>query len=236
LALPGWHGLLELGPGRETSRANASEHWVAALAVKATSRVLDQIGRVAGQQALRDLVEGIRVPRCTQVEDPDNGVGGGTALLRVARDGGRDPRSGLHCPQRSRGRLRIRNVRLHRSGQRCGDRQDRERSASESSCHQAEIGSDREPDARRHPVVHPRLPAQAVDRARWNPWTLAPLRQPTREHPASHPARFARPGRRTGGAGQTSSGNGASHKTNESRQRCRVSQARTLRVLSQGVG
>ena len=48
-----------------------------------------------------------------------------------------------------------------------------------------------------------------------------------------HPVR---PGRRTGGAGQTSSGNGSSHKTDESRQRCRVSQARTLRVLSQGAG
>jgi len=68
--LPGWHGLLELDPGPETSRANGSEHRVAALAVKATSRVLDRIGGVAGQQALRDLVEGIRVPRCTQVGAP----------------------------------------------------------------------------------------------------------------------------------------------------------------------
>jgi len=53
---------------------------------------------------------------------------------------------------------------------------------------------------------------------------------------ASGKIRPARPGRRSGGAGQTSSGNGSSHKTDESRQRCRVSQARTLRVLSQGVG
>jgi hypothetical protein len=72
LALPGWHGLLELDRGPETSRVNASEHRVAALAVRATSRVLDRIGRVAGQQALRDLVEGVRVRRCTEVEDPDD--------------------------------------------------------------------------------------------------------------------------------------------------------------------
>ena len=59
-------------------------------------------------------------------------------------------------------------------------------------------------------------------------------KDPTR--PASGKIRPARPGRRSGGAGQTSSGNGSSHKTDESRQRCRVSQARTLRVLSQGAG